>query len=42
LTMLIQDTLSTNMILGNFSNRDIHVMNKQAIVRSANALLETI
>jgi hypothetical protein len=42
LTMLIQDTLSTNMILSNFSNRDIHVMNKQAIVRSANALLETI
>jgi hypothetical protein len=42
LTMLIQDTLSNNMILGNFSNRDIHVMNKQAIVRSATALLEKL
>jgi hypothetical protein len=42
LTMLIQDTLSNNMILGNFSNRDIHVMNKQAIVRSANDLLEKL
>ena len=42
LTMLIQDTLSANMILGNFSKRDIHVMNKQAIVRSANDLLEML
>ena len=42
LTMLIQDTLSNNMILGNFSNRDIHVMNKQAIVRSASTLLEKL
>jgi hypothetical protein len=42
LTMLIQDTLSNNMILGDFSNRDIHVMNKQAIVRSATDLLEKL
>jgi hypothetical protein len=42
LIMLIQDTLSNNMILGNFSNRDIHVMNKQAIVRSATDLLEQL
>lgn len=42
LTMLIQDTLSDNMILGDFSNRDIHVMNKQSIVRSANNLLEIL
>ena len=42
LTMLIQDTLSNNMILGDFSNRDIHVMNKQAIVRSATYLLEKL
>jgi hypothetical protein len=42
LTMLIRDTLSSNMILGKFSNRDIHVMNKQAIVRSANTLLEKL
>jgi hypothetical protein len=42
LKMLIQDTLSNNMILGNFSNRDIHVMNKQAIVRSAADLLEKL
>jgi len=42
LTMLIQDTLSDNMILGNFSNRDIHIMNKQAIIRSANNLLEML
>jgi hypothetical protein len=42
LTMLIRDTLSSNMILGNFSNRDIHVMNKQAIVRSVNDLLEKL
>jgi hypothetical protein len=42
LTMLIRDTLSSNMILGNFSNRDIHVMNKQSIVRSANDLLEML
>lgn len=40
LTMLVQDTLSDKMILGKFSNRDIHVMNKQAIVRSANDILE--
>jgi hypothetical protein len=42
LTMLIRDTLSSNMILGKFSNRDIHVMNKQAIVRSAADLLEKL
>jgi hypothetical protein len=42
LTMLIQDTLSNNMILGDFSNRDIHVMNKQAIIRSATDLLEKL
>jgi len=42
LTMLIKDTVSNNMILGNFSNRDIHVMNKQAIIRSANDLLEKL
>ena len=42
LTMLVQDKLSDKMILGKLSNRDIHVMNKQAIVRSANDLLEML
>jgi hypothetical protein len=42
LTMLLQDKLSDKIILGKLSNRDIHVMNKQAIVRSANDLLEML
>lgn len=42
LTMLIQDTVSQNMTLAKFANRDIHVMNKQAIVRASAQLLELI
>ena len=40
--LIINDPTANNTLLVNITNRDIHVMNKQAIIREADTLLELI
>lgn len=40
--LLIQDNVSNQMILTNVKDRDLHIMNKQSIVRNSNAFMELI
>jgi hypothetical protein len=39
---LIHDPSTANMILSNVHNRDVHVMNKQSIVRNASAFMDLL
>jgi hypothetical protein len=39
---LIQDTSTTNMNIANISKRDVHVMNKQSIIRFADNLVKLL
>jgi hypothetical protein len=42
LKILIKDKISENMVVADFSNRDIHVMNKQDLVRNYTDLIRLI
>ena len=42
LTFLINTNMDTNFCAATIQGRDVHVMNKQSLVRNANALLELI